>query len=105
MALITAPHIPAPDVTVPNVTIPTRHAQDEAATAPARAAEPSVMRTCVTSILAMTVVFFFVVAIPSWLAFDDALTGVGLGAMSAIWMGPSFGVVTASARLSEHLHD
>ncbi len=53
----------------------------------------------ISSVSAVTALFFFGVGLPCWYAFDLAW-GVGLGAMCAFWGGPGFGVMAAGARVS-----
>lgn len=55
----------------------------------------------ISSIAAMTALFFFGVGVPCWYAFDLGW-GLGLGGMAAFWGGPGFGVMAAGAHLALH---
>ena len=64
----------------------------------ARDAQPSSASIYISSVAAMSALFFLGVGLPCWWAFD-LRWGVGLGAMCAFWGGPGFGVMAAAARL------
>ncbi|MEM7096562.1 MAG: hypothetical protein AAF567_26400 [Actinomycetota bacterium] len=55
------------------------------------------IRIYVSSIVAVTALFFVGIAVPCGLAFGWP-AGIGLGAMCAFWGGPGFGVMVAGAR-------
>lgn len=68
----------------------------------AESAAPTINYTSiyVSSVLAVSVFFFLGVGIPLAIALDSVSGGLALGAFTAFWGGPSFGVMTGSARVS-----
>lgn len=54
----------------------------------------------VSSILAVSLVFLVGVGVPTAFALDSWSAGLAIGAFTAFWGGPSFGVMTGSARVS-----
>jgi len=52
-----------------------------------------------SSIFWMTMLMLFGVGIPCWLAFGPNW-GLSLGAMSAFWAGPGYGVMLGASRVS-----
>ena len=90
----------------PFITAPVRknQAASKAAVAAARTHvevpdRPNYVSIYASSIFAMSMLFLLGIAIPASMAYGSA-TGWGLGAFSAFWGGPSFGVMAASARVS-----
>lgn len=72
------------------------------APAPAEAPPINYRAIYVSSILAVSFLFFVGVGVP--LSFELGLKGgLGLGAFTAFWGGPSFGVMTGSARVSARM--
>lgn len=61
--------------------------------------QPNYVGIYASSIFAVTMVFLLGVGIPMAMVYGSA-AGAGVGAFSAFWGGPSFGVMAASARVS-----
>jgi len=59
----------------------------------------TVRQIYISSILWTTLAMFLVAGIPSLIAFNLAW-GAALGAMSAVWAGPGYGVMIAGARVA-----
>lgn len=57
----------------------------------------------VSSIAFVALAFLLGVGVPTSMYLDDWVGGMGLGGMCALWGGPSFGVMTGSARVSAHM--
>lgn len=68
------------------------------------ATEPPYFSLYMSSIIAVSLIFLVGVAIPAAMVYD-ATTGWALGAFCAFWGGPSFGVMTGSARVSAWLEE
>lgn len=94
MATITVPH------TAPRATGRT---EARTATEITSVEEIPYARLYVSSILAVSVLFLVGAGVPMALYLDDLWGGMGLGGMCALWGGPSFGVMTGSARVSGYM--
>ena len=88
--------------TIGNRTRSRTTAEDRADTA-AATAEIDYLGIYARSIFAMTVVFLIGVGVPVSIFLDNFVHGFGLGAMCAVWGGPSFGVMAGSAGVSTQL--
>ncbi len=64
------------------------------------ATKPDYASIYLSSILAMTAVFFVGVAAPGTYLLDSWQIGVGVGAMFAFWGGPAFGTMLGAARVA-----
>lgn len=95
-------------ITTPVFTAPTRNPEPAPVVvapveaSPVAAERPNIVAIYATSIAVVGLLFLVGVGVPVAMVYGNA-TGFGIGAMCAFWGGPSFGVMTGSARLSAWL--
>ena len=87
--------------TMPRFIAPSKDAvRDRAPTAQAEAPEINYVGIYLSSILAVSFFFLVGVGVPLAFAMDSLQAGAALGLFTALWGGPSFGVMAGSARVS-----
>ncbi len=79
-------------------------ARVEAGAVDAVGLEPQFGRTVWRSIVVASLVFFLGVGLPMWWFTGSVWDGIGLGAFTAFWGGPGFGLMAAGA-IWAHRHE
>ncbi len=59
--------------------------------------EPAFGPILLTSVVIASLVFFLGVGLPMWWLTGEIWDGIGLGAFTAFWGGPGFGLMAAGA--------